>query len=57
MKITWKLHIHKTRKDKILKAQKFRKLKMLKPKQQINPKLKFWLNLYMIKRVLIFTST
>jgi hypothetical protein len=37
MKITCELYIHKTRKDKILKAQKIKKLKMLKPKQQTKP--------------------
>jgi hypothetical protein len=37
MKITHKLYIHKTKKQKLLKAQKIRQLKMLKPKQQTKP--------------------
>jgi hypothetical protein len=35
MKVPYKLHTHKTREHKLLKAQKIKELKMLKPKQQI----------------------
>jgi hypothetical protein len=34
MKITYKLYTHKTREHKLVKAQKIKELKMLKPKQQ-----------------------
>jgi hypothetical protein len=37
MKITYKLYTHKTRENKIWKAQKTIELKMLKPKQQTEP--------------------
>jgi hypothetical protein len=37
MKISRKLYTYKTKEHKILKAQKIRKLKILKPKQQIKP--------------------
>jgi hypothetical protein len=37
MKIPYKLYTHKTTENKLLKAQKIKELKMLKPKQQIEP--------------------
>jgi hypothetical protein len=37
IKTCWKLYIHKIKEHKILRAQKMRELKMLKPQKQIKP--------------------
>jgi hypothetical protein len=51
MKITCKLYNHITRKDKTLKTQKkSESSKCWNPSNKLNPKLKIWLNLNMIKK-------